>query len=122
MDIAENEGTWRDAAPLRAVVFALLVILGEEDLHGYELMKRVNERLGRQAIVGPGTLYRNLKELREAGWIEHTDGPPHEDARRQYYTLSGAGRRVAASEAARMAELVSMARAGGLLRSDGAGL
>lgn len=109
-----------DATPLRPVLFALLVTLSREDLHGYELMKRVNQRMGRQAILGPGTLYRNLKEMREAGWIEHTKGPPGEDARRRYYTLSKVGRRVAAQEAVRMSELLGLARAGGLLPGDGA--
>ena len=105
---------------LRPVVFALLLTLSEGDLHGYAIMKRVNERLGHRAIVGPGTLYRNLKELRDTGWIAHADGPEEEDARRRYYTLTPAGRGVAAGEAARMAELVGLARAGGLLPSESA--
>ena len=104
-----------DQPALRPVVFALLLTLSGGDLHGYAIMKRVNERLGHRAIVGPGTLYRNLKELRETGWIAHAEGPSEEDARRSYYTLTTAGRRVAAGEAVRMAELVGLARAGGLL-------
>ena len=107
-----------DQPPLRPIVFALLLTLSEGDLHGYAIMKRVNGRLGHRAIVGPGTLYRTLKELRETGWITHTDGPEEEDARRRYYTLTQAGHGVACGEAARMAELVGLSRASGLLPGE----
>lgn len=110
-DRQRNEGQ----EPLRPVIFALLLSLGEADRHGYAIMQRVNQRLGHRAIVGPGTLYRNLKELRERGWIAHVEGPVEADARRQYYTLTTVGRRAAAAEAARMAELVDAARVEGIL-------
>lgn len=108
-----------DQEPLRPVIFALLLSLSEGDRHGYAIMQRVNQRLGHRAIVGPGTLYRNLKELRETGWIAHVDGPSEADARRQYYTLTEDGRRAATAEAARMAELVDAARTEGLLPQGG---
>lgn len=116
--MSEREGS-AGQPHLRPVVFALLLALNEGDLHGYAIMQRVNDGLGRRAIVGPGTLYRNLKEVKDAGWIAHVDGPVDEDARRQYYTLTPDGRRVAAQEAARMADLVEVARSGGLLPRGG---
>lgn len=96
--------------PLRPVVFSILVVLREAPLHGYGIMQRANEHVGKQAILGPGTLYRTLKELRALGLIEHTDAVDEgEDARRQYYRLSAAGNAVATAEARRLADLVRRA-------------
>ena len=107
--------------PLRPVVFSILLVLNERDQHGYGVMKDVNTHLDRRAITGPGTLYRTLKELRDSGLVEHTDAPPGQDARRQYYRLTEAGRQAAEAEARRMAELVSIARAGRLIPDPGSG-
>ncbi len=102
-------------AALRPVVFAILLALNEDALHGYAIMKAVNDRLRHRAIVGPGTLYRTLKELKDADLIAHTDSPAGQDSRRQYYRLTQGGRAAAADEAARMAELVAAARASRLI-------
>ncbi len=104
---------------LRPVVFAILLALNESALHGYAIMKAVNDRLEHRAIVGPGTLYRVLKELRDADMIASTEAPVGEDARRQYYRLTEAGRVAAANEAAHMADLVAAARAGHLIPDAG---
>lgn len=102
--------------PLRPLIFAILVALNEEDRHGYGIMKVVNEQLQRRALLGPGTLYRTLKELKDDGLIEHAPAPDEADSRRQYYRITAKGRRVAEAEAARMAEWVDVARAGQLLK------
>lgn len=107
--------TTDEASALRPIVFAVLVALAERHLHGYGIMRVVNERLSRQAVLGPGTLYRTLKELRESGLIDYVDGPPDADSRRRYYGLTAEGRGAARAEAARMAALVDAARATRLL-------
>ena len=104
---------------LRPVVFAILLALNESSLHGYAIMKAVNDRLQHRAIVGPGTLYRVLKELRDTDMIAPAEAPAGEDARRQYYMLTEAGRVAAANEAAHMADLVAAARAGRLIPDTG---
>lgn len=104
-----------DLLPLRPVVSGVLLALGRGPLHGYGIMERVNERLGEPAILGPGTLYRTLKELRGEGLLERVDVPHQSDARRQYYALTRWGRRVAAAEAIRLTSLVELAREGDLL-------
>ena len=101
--------------PLRPVVFAILIALNDAKLHGYGIMKVVNERMSRRAVLGPGTLYRTLKELREEGLIEYARAPTDADPRRRYYAITAHGRSVARAEAARMAEWVDAARAGRLL-------
>jgi len=102
--------TERDAArllPLRPRVFAILLALAESPLHGYGLMRKLSED-GTGPLLGPGTLYRLLKEMQAEGLIVastagpgDSDGPP-----RRYYTLSGFGRRVARAEGERMERLV----------------
>ncbi len=115
-----SESSKSDASPaIRPVVFAILLALNERALHGYAIMKAVNDRLEHRAIVGPGTLYRVLKELRDTDMIAPTEAPAGEDARRQYYRLTEVGRVAAANEAAHMADLVAAARAGRLIPDAG---
>lgn len=97
---------------LRPLVFQILLLLNESEQHGYGIMKEINDRAGRNLILGPGTLYRTLKELRDANLIEES---PVADARRRVYRLTGAGKRVARAEARRMAAIVERARAGRLI-------
>jgi DNA-binding PadR family transcriptional regulator len=110
----------KDPEPLRPVVFAILIALNEDSKHGYGIMKVVNEQMGRRAVLGPGTLYRTLKELRDDGLIEYAPSPRDADVRRRYYRITAEGQQVARAEAARMADLVDLARRGRLLQGGGA--
>jgi len=67
-------------------------------------------------VLGPGTLYRTLKELRDDGLIDYAKAPADADSRRRYYTITAEGRKAARAEAARMAGWVEAARSGRLLR------
>ena len=101
-----------DVEPLRPLIFQILLLLNESEMHGYGIMRAINERAGRNVILGPGTLYRTLKELRDEGLIEET---PAADDRRRVYRLSDDGQRAARGEAERMATIVDRARAGRLI-------
>lgn len=114
---AESQG---GVTPLRPVVFAILLVLQEGPAHGYAVMKAVNESLGRRAVLGPGSLYRNLKEMRDLGWIEHQGTPEAEDQRRRIYRISASGREVARTEAERLRVLVARARELDLLGEEAA--
>ncbi|MDQ6649633.1 MAG: PadR family transcriptional regulator [Actinomycetota bacterium] len=56
--------------------FAILGLLHESPLHGYELRKRLNTLLGTFRAFSYGSLYPSLRRLKEAGWIgEQTPDP-----------------------------------------------
>jgi len=106
-------------SPLPSAAFQILLALVGEDLHGYGIMRQVAEQTGGRVRLGPGTLYSSIRTLLEEGLIEELDS--REDAqpgeeRRRYYRLTSAGRRLARSEAQRLAEVLRVARAKKILR------
>jgi DNA-binding PadR family transcriptional regulator len=54
---------------------AVLGLLQESGLHGYELRKRLNALLGPFRALSYGTLYPCLKLLLAQGWIREADSP-----------------------------------------------
>jgi DNA-binding PadR family transcriptional regulator len=95
--------------PLRPVLFEMLLILNECDLHGYGLMLELKERSAGRWILGPGTLYRTINEMLDNNMIEPADEIEVAGKKRQYYRISSFGKLVAAAEANRMATLVKNA-------------
>ncbi len=65
---------------------------------------------GRSVKLGPGTLYRSLKEMAAEGLIENVAGLPGEDPRRRVYGITKEGRALVRSEAIRLAGIVEVAR------------
>jgi DNA-binding PadR family transcriptional regulator len=105
--------------PLPSAAFQILLSLAEEDLHGYGIMRQVEEQTEGRMRLGPGTLYSSIQSLLEAKLIEEVEA--REDAklgqeRRRYYRLTTAGRKLARSEAERLADLLRVARAKKILR------
>ncbi len=100
--------TAKSLLPLRPSVFAMLLVLNGGDMHGYGIMKRLNESGGAGGLLGPGTLYRTLKEMRHLGLVTYADPPDHtdNDERRSYYTLTSFGSEVVVAEATRVARLM----------------
>lgn len=49
--------------------FAILGLLHESPMHGYELRKRLNALLGAFRAFSYGSLYPALRRMRNAGWI-----------------------------------------------------
>jgi DNA-binding PadR family transcriptional regulator len=102
--------------PVRPAVFHILVALAREDLHGLGIAHAVEEATEGDVRLGPGTLYRSLKEMAADRLIEEVVAPPGEsDPRRRFYAITNRGREVARGEAARLARLVEVARANDVL-------
>jgi DNA-binding PadR family transcriptional regulator len=53
--------------------FAVLGLLHESPMHGYELRKRLNTALGAFRALSYGSLYPCLRELLNRGWLFETD-------------------------------------------------
>jgi len=103
--------------PLLPATFHILVALADEDRHGYAIIQDVAARTGGSIRLSPGTLYRSIQRMLEDGLIVETDerpSPEDDDERRRYYRLTPLGTAVAQAEAARLMDLVRMARARGL--------
>ncbi|MGH9574473.1 MAG: PadR family transcriptional regulator [Candidatus Acidiferrales bacterium] len=108
-------------SPLPGAAFQILLALVDDNLHGYGIMRNVAEQTGGRMRLGPGTLYTSIRTLLEAKLIEEIDG--HEKAtaheeRRRYYRLTPTGRKLARSEAERLADLLRVARAKNVLRGE----
>lgn len=97
--------------PLTPAIFHILLALADRDLHGLGIADWVEETTGGAVELGPGTLYRSLKEMSANGLIGETAPPePDADPRRKYYTITPDGRRTLAAEARRLERLVEVAR------------
>ena len=94
--------------PLPAASLHVVLALLDGELHGYALMRRVEELSDGAVRMGPGTLYGTLNRLLDTGLIvETTDRSPRGDnERRRYYELTANGRLVAADELTRLQALV----------------
>jgi len=103
---------------LTPAMFHVLLALAADDLHGYAILKEVEQRTGGKVQLSTGTLYGIIKRLVDDGLIVERRSRPAEsdDERRRYYRLTSQGRRVATAEAERMDELLSVARSRNLLK------
>jgi DNA-binding PadR family transcriptional regulator len=94
-------------------VFQLLLALRDGELHGYGLMRRVEQLTDGAVVMGPGTLYGSIKRMLSAGLIEESDERPDpalDDQRRKYYRMTTKGERACATELARLETLLRNAR------------
>jgi len=99
--------------PLTPAMFHVLLALAGDDLHGYAILKEVELRTSGKVRLSTGTLYGIIKRLLNDGLIVELRSRPadSDDERRRYYRLTPQGRQVAAGEAERMDEVLSIARA-----------
>ena len=92
----------RRSKPLPPASQYVVLALLEGEMHGYVLMRRVQDQSDGAVRMGPGTLYGTLNPLVKDGLIvETTDHVPRADSeRRRYYELTGTGRSEAMDELA----------------------
>jgi DNA-binding PadR family transcriptional regulator len=109
----------RKLEPLPSAAFNILLALAGVDLHGYAIMRQVEEQTEGRVRLGPGTLYGSLRTLLEASLIEEVDGnsgPEDSSERRRYYRLTGAGLKLVRSEVKGLAQTLRIARSKRILR------
>jgi len=79
-------------APRGDVRTAILLLLAEEPMHGYQLMQAIADRSGGRWTPSPGAIYPALNLLEDEGLVEVTA-----DSGRKVATLSAAGRELVAT-------------------------
>ena len=113
--------TARPSAPLKPLVFQILLALAEGERHGWSLVRDLQQRSGFGRIM-PGNFYRTLRSMLDDGLIEESDARPaaeEDDERRRYFRLTARGEQAAVAEARRLEKVVLEARAKKLLTRRG---
>lgn len=72
---------------------AILGLLKERPMHGYELRKQLSQKLGFFWTVSFGSLYPTLKKLERRGVVEKTTRDEKTPRRRQVYAITPQGER-----------------------------
>jgi PadR family transcriptional regulator, regulatory protein PadR len=73
--------------------FALLSVLSEERLYGYQIAQRIAERTLGELRFTLASLYPMLYSMEKRGWIKGTWEATRTGRQRRYYKLTAAGRR-----------------------------
>lgn len=111
-----------DRLPLSPRDFLVLLVLADEALHGYGIIRAVRARVGDEVSLDPANLYRSLRRLRREGIIQEATVPPDPDEsaeQRRYFELTEFGREVVTAEATRLSRLTAVARDARLLDATG---
>src|SRR5262249_15477924 len=104
------------ALPLTPAMFHVLVALADGEIHGYAIMKTVEDLTGGAVRLSTGTLYGIIKRLLSDGLIRESSGAAKGEDRRRSSALTAFGRDVARAEAARLEHTLAMARRKALFR------
>lgn len=98
--------------PLHPADYLILLALVAGDLHGYGILKEVSAASSGDVELDPGNLYRRLRRMLNAAWLQRLPSPPEaRDERRRHYRLTELGRAIAAAETARLRRVIDTAAA-----------
>lgn len=108
------------AHPLSAMDYHVLMVLTEEDLYGYAIMKAVEDESAGAVSPEVGSLYRILARLMSEGLVDEVDAPDgspteHRGRPRRYYGLTVQGRAALTAESLRLQGVLELARQRSLL-------
>ena len=103
--------------PLTPTTFHVLLALSAGPLHGYGVMRRMEEDSGME--VGPGTVYGALNRLQTLGWVTDAGDDMADPRRGRRFALTLAGRQALRTEALRLERLAELARERRLLPGGG---
>jgi PadR family transcriptional regulator PadR len=107
-----------DFLPMGPTDFQLLLALIKRPLHGYAIMKAVEDASSGRVRIEVGSLYRIIGRLLASGLIREAaddDDTPRPGRQRRSYTLTDLGVAVARAEAGRLRDTVALAQAEELL-------
>jgi PadR family transcriptional regulator PadR len=72
---------------------AILSLLSEQPLYGFEIAKRIDERTSGAMKFTLASLYPLLYEMEKRGWVEGRWQANHAGRDRRYYRLTPSGRK-----------------------------
>ena len=78
----------------------ILTIVALEPMHGWAIAQRLRQMSGEVLLVGQSALYPALHKLERHGWIQSEWKISENNRRAKYYSLTRAGRKALAAEAA----------------------
>jgi DNA-binding PadR family transcriptional regulator len=70
---------------------AILALLREQPMHGYQIMQELSERSGGVWRPSPGSVYPTLAQMQDEGLVRSEDG----EGGRRIFQLTGEGRKLA---------------------------
>ncbi len=77
---------------------AILTLLGEEPMHGYQIIGELAERTGGVWKLSPGSVYPTLQHMEDEGLVRH-----EQNEGRNVFSLTDAGREALAARAGKAA-------------------
>jgi PadR family transcriptional regulator PadR len=83
----------------------ILKIVALEPMHGWAIAQRIRQISNEVLQVGQSALYPALHKLEQQGWIEAEWKASENNRRAKYYSLTRAGRKALAKEAAQWERL-----------------
>jgi DNA-binding PadR family transcriptional regulator len=106
--------------PLHPNDFQILFSLVNGPLHGYGIVKEVEQQSEGRIRIDPANLYRSIKRMAASALVEPVEARAArgEPDRRRYYRITPFGLAVVKLEAARLASIVSAARARRLIPEE----
>src|SRR4026207_1463396 len=93
----------------------ILTVVALEPMHGWAIAQRIRQMSGDVWRVGQSALYPALHKLERQGWITSEWKTSETNRRAKYYSLTRAGRKTVAQEAASWERL--SAAISGIVRS-----
>jgi DNA-binding PadR family transcriptional regulator len=96
--------------PLRPVACAVLAALADGPRAGIDVLEAVNATVPGRPLLGPGTLYRLMRELRQQALIARSDAvsSPADD-RQVHHVLTPLGRAVLQADLERLRRTITLA-------------
>jgi DNA-binding PadR family transcriptional regulator len=96
--------------PLRPVACAVLAALADGPRIGIDILEAANSTVPNRELLGPGTLYRLLREMRQQDLIERVDlKAGSADDRHSPHGITSLGKAVLDAEVTRLRRTISLA-------------
>jgi transcriptional regulator len=78
----------------------VMKILTQDVLHGYEISRRIEQKMQEEIQIEEGALYPALRRMEERGWLESEWGLSDTNREVKYYRLTRAGKEELAGQQA----------------------